>query len=329
VRYNLGNLLWNKGEKDEGETQLRTAIQLAPSAPASADYYVSLALALFTKGDNEGGEVVARAALWLDPKNPRAHITLGLYLDARGKRAEAEALLRKAVQLHPNNGQVHGALGTVLANKGDFDEAITHFRAALRMEPGNPVVLDALPRAERNRELLRRLPDVLAGKSPATPAQKCEFAGLCGRPVVGRYAAAVRLYEEAFAADPKLADDLAVAHRYNSTCYAGRAAHGDGTDAPTDPMAKAALRAKAFNWLRMDLNLCKRQAASQDGAARNMAAVFLARMLMDADLASLRPGMARMDMPARERAEWDALWADIKATSANLRQPPRSPKAEY
>ena len=40
-----------------------------------------------------------------------------------------------------------------------------------------------------------------------------------------------RLYAAAFAADPKLADDLKAGHRYNAACFAALAAAGQGEDA--------------------------------------------------------------------------------------------------
>ena len=43
--------------------------------------------------------------------------------------------------------------------------------------------------------------------------------------------AAARFYEEAFAAQPKLADDLGAAHRYNAACAAALAGCGQSKDA--------------------------------------------------------------------------------------------------
>jgi len=114
---------------------------------------------------------------------------------------------------------------------------------------------------------------VLAGRAePRTPAESCDFAELCALPFQKRFAAAVRLYQRAFAADPKLADDLIALHRYNAACYAARAARGDGLDAPADAPGRAALRGQALSWLRADLTLRRQQADSSDAAQRKTAA---------------------------------------------------------
>jgi hypothetical protein len=46
----------------------------------------------------------------------------------------------------------------------------------------------------------------------------------------------------------------------------------------------------------------------------------LKHWLQDPDLASLRPGLARMGMPRDEAKVWDAFWNDVRATLAEARQ---------
>src|SRR5205814_89708 len=72
-----------------------------------------------------------------------------------------------------------------------------------------------------------------------------------------------RFYAEAFAAQPALADDLKVGHRYNAACYAALAAAGMGEDtARLDDKEKSRLRKQALDWLRADLTLWSKQLAS-------------------------------------------------------------------
>jgi len=40
----------------------------------------------------------------------------------------------------------------------------------------------------------------------------------------------------------------------------------------------------------------------------------------------VRPGLPRIGMPASERAEWDRLWDDVRATLAEARKPPPPPE---
>src|SRR6516164_4586354 len=61
---------------------------------------------------------------------------------------------------------------------------------------------------------------------------------------------ATGLYAAAFAADPKLADDLKAGHRYRAACAAALAAAGQGEDAAKlDDKEKVRLRKQALDWL--------------------------------------------------------------------------------
>jgi hypothetical protein len=61
-----------------------------------------------------------------------------------------------------------------------------------------------------------------------------------------RYRSAARLYAEAFAAQPTLADDLQASHRYDAACSAALAAAGQGKEAPrADDKERARLRQRA------------------------------------------------------------------------------------
>jgi hypothetical protein len=170
-----------------------------------------------------------------------------------------------------------------------------------------------------------RLDDVLAGRTvPASPAEAANFGLLCAQPFRRQYAAAVQLYDRAFADDPKLADDLSSGNRYNAACYATRAASGQGADAPADPPERrAALRGKALAWLRANLASWSRQAASDKPAERKMAADKMTHWLKDSDLAAVRPGDAKYDLPAAERPGWESLWSDVRATLAVAQKPVR------
>jgi hypothetical protein len=176
------------------------------------------------------------------------------------------------------------------------------------------------------RALLPRLPDVLAGKAKLqTPDEACAFARLCGQPFQKRYAASARLFDLAFTADPKLADDLKAGHRYDAACYAALATGGEGADAPTAAADRTALRRKALGWLRADLALRQKQAASADVAERSAAAANLSHWLADTDLSGVRDPEPLAKLPAAERSEWEKLWADVKATLADAQKPPPPP----
>jgi tetratricopeptide (TPR) repeat protein len=272
------------------------------------------------KRELSGAIAEFREVIALDPENFNARHYLGVTLREKGELPEAITVLRRVVQLEPNNSHAHNDLGMALRLKGDLDGAIDAFREALELNPGISSARDDLIRVELLRKLLPRLPDVLAGKDkPATPTEAFAFAELCR--LQRRYAATARLFEQAFAAASKLADDLAGAHRYNAACLAARAARGEGIDAPAAPTERDTLRAKALAWLRADLALRKPQAASSREADRAEVALRVARWLRDPDLSGLRPGVARPGMPPDERATWEAFWVDVKAMLALASKP--------
>ncbi len=321
---NLGLVLHDKGDLQGAIAEHKEALHLDPKF---AWAHNNLGWALQDKGDKAGAEAAFREAIRLDPKLVLAHINLGVVLRDQGDKTGAEAVFREAIRIDPQSALAHTHLGWMLQQKGDLDGAIVAFKEALRLDPRQPYALVYLPRAEQMRALQPRLLDVLAGTAaPATPAEACAFADLCCQPFQRRYAAAVRLYEGAFAADPTLADDLASSDRYNAAASAAQAARGEGVDAPADPGDRAALRAKALGWLQADLSVRKKQATSASAVERKTVAEKLSWWLRDTDLSGLRPGVQRIGMPAEERAAWDALWADVKATIAEAYKPTPAPQ---
>jgi serine/threonine-protein kinase len=157
-----------------------------------------------------------------------------------------------------------------------------------------------------------RLPAVLAGKDKADDAECLEFAGFCKS--TKRYAAAARLYADAFAADPQLAVDLRAGHRYNAACCASLAAAGQGTDAPKpDDKGRARLRRQALDWLRADLALWGKELEGNTPQARAGVTRALRHWRQGADLAGVRDPAALATLPEANRADWQRLWADVGA----------------
>src|SRR5262249_5887295 len=137
-------------------------------------------------------------------------------------------------------------------------------------------------RREAEAMILPNLPAFLQGKhQPRDNDERVALLGACQSQ--GLRCAAVRLYADAFAADPKLADDLPAGHRYRAALFAALAAAGQGKDARNlEDQEKVALRRQALDWLRADL------AAWARATDRTPVPRTLKRWRQDADLAGVR-----------------------------------------
>jgi hypothetical protein len=121
------------------------------------------------------------------------------------------------------------------------------------------------------------------------------------------FAAGARLFDDAFAVAPALADDLLGGHRYNAACCAALAASGRGEDDPAPDEARARFRAQALAWLRADLTAWRRQPQ----ARAPLVVQAFRHWQADPDLAGVRDEAALKALPDDERKDWQALWAEV------------------
>jgi hypothetical protein len=124
---------------------------------------------------------------------------------------------------------------------------------------------------------------------------------------------AARLFADAFAAHPKLADDLTAQHRYNAARYAVLTGIGQGKDARgLDDKERSHWRKQALDWLRADLEAYTKQLASSKPTARAMVRERLQHWQRDADMSGIREHEALAKLPAEERPACQQLWADVE-----------------
>jgi tetratricopeptide (TPR) repeat protein len=306
----LGAALWRKGQLDEAIACDKKAIELDPK-DAGAHY--NLGYALKDKGRLDEAIACWRKAIEIDPKHAWAHNDLGAALGEKGQLDEAIAFDKKAIALDPKNARAHLNLGAALGNKGQLDEAIACFRKAIELDPMNAGARANLARAERLAAAQDKLPAFQNGSyKPASNAERLDLAKWCR--IKKLHHTATGLYAAAFAADPKLADDLTAAHRYSAACSAALAATGQGEDAAKlDDQEKARLRKQSLDWLRADLVLRGKQLESGKPGDRAAVQQALQHWQQDTDLAGLRNAAALTKLPAEERAAWAKLWADVAA----------------
>jgi tetratricopeptide (TPR) repeat protein len=299
---------------DEAIACYRKATALDPKLAVA---HTNLGNVLAGKGQVDEAIACFRKALSLDPKDAIAHYSLGNALAGKGQVEEAIACYQRAIALDPKFAEAHCNLASGLHRQGRFAEALAAYRRGHELgtkRPGWPYPsAEWVRQAERMAALEAKLTAFLKGDfQPRDAAERLGLVAVC-QPKKLHHAAA-RLYAAAFAADPKLADDLKAEHRYNAACYAALAAAGQGEDgARLDGKEKARLRKQALDWLRADLTLRTKQLESGRPADRAAVQQALRHWQKDSDLAGLRDQAALAKLPAEERAACERLWADVAA----------------
>jgi hypothetical protein len=181
----------------------------------------------------------------------------------------------------------------------------------------------------RNAEIVAdsraRLPALLAGKQKAKNAdERITLARFCQTEKM-LFAASARGYSEAFAEEPKLAEDLSAQHRYNAACAAALAGCGQGKDADKlAPKERAGLRQQALDWLRADLKAygqVMEKSADKDGPA---IAQLMQHWLQDEDFAGVRGDKALAKLPEAERKDWQKLWQEIEILRQRAGKQPKT-----
>jgi tetratricopeptide (TPR) repeat protein len=226
---------------------------------------------------------------------------------------EATRFATAAVALQPGNARAWVLLG-MAAGRDRQDEGIACYRKALALDPKDAAARKALARAERLSAVQDKLPAVRTGEyQPADSDERLALAELCQQREF--YRTATRLYAEAFAVDPKLANDMEARHRYNAACHAVLSAGGRGEDvAGLAAAERLALRRRALTWLRAELACWAR--LEHGPAARAEVQKTLSHWQTDANLAGLRDPAALKALPAEERQACEGLWADVAALLA-------------
>jgi serine/threonine-protein kinase len=311
---NLGNALKAKGDLGGAIACYKKALALDPK-DAKAHY--NLGSALQAKGDLDGAIACYRQALALDPRLTLAHYNLGSALHAGGRLDGAIVAYRQAIALQPNYAEAHCNLGHTYRDKGAFRAALAALQRGHQLGTQQPHWRYPSARwvkeAERWVRLDRQLPAILKGQIKAAGAAEwIEYAQLCKYKKL--FLTSARLFTEAFAADPKLADDLKTSNRYNAACYAALAATGKGQDAgQLAAPERARLRQQALAWLRADLALWTRALATGRAQARAAVQRQLRHWQRDPALAGIRDAAWLVNLPADDLRACRRLWADVDA----------------
>jgi serine/threonine-protein kinase len=348
---NLGSLLRQRGQGEEGEAALRKAIDLKPelaavqnsfgvlmfeqgkyaeaeaafrkaaaSRPAFAQAYFNLGNALREQRKFADAETAYRTALAYRPGYAGAYSNLGQVLTVQGKHADAEAAYRQALDLQPELVEASFNLAVTLMERAQFTEAAALLKKCIELlPPGTPrhgAAQKRLQLCERFAALDARLPAILSGEEkPADAAERAGFARLC---LLKRQAtAAARLYAVAFTTQPQLAADPRTGHRLLAACAAALVGCGRAEDgADLSDAERARWRKQALEWLRAELAAMVRLLDANPAGQRETIRGLLTFWRGHADLACVRDAVELARLPAEERKEFAAFWAEVAAALA-------------
>lgn len=348
AHYGLGVVHYGQGQLELALASYQRAIELSPDSPGA---FNNLGLVLQELNRPEEALAAYHKAIEIDPENAPANVNLAGALQSVGRLDEALSYATAAVELDPNYAAGHVNRGAVLRMMNRMPEAIASFEAAVKVSSNNPWAwcnlghartqlgdfgggLDALRRghdlgsrekrwtapseqwvrdAELRIDMDARLPAILAGEPPPEGgSERLMLANLCLMHHK-RFAAAVKFFGLAFAADKQFAEDSTNDNRYNAACGAALAAAGQGLDgASLTAEERATLRIQALAWLTSELAAWQRKLEQQPGDAPAIAH-SLAHWLADPDLSSLRDATSLSRLPEAERAEWETLWQAVAA----------------
>src|SRR5207247_8844259 len=125
----LGALTWRQAAMyGEIETLWRTTLARNPECWMA---HTNLGIVLLQKGQLNDGIAHYRAALRMQPDSWDAEYNLGTALLAQGKVDEAIFHCERAVAMEPNDPDGQVSLGNALLEKKRIDEAIIHYQKAI------------------------------------------------------------------------------------------------------------------------------------------------------------------------------------------------------
>ena len=164
-------------------------------------------------------------------------------------------------------------------------------------------------RREAEALILPNLPAFLEGKyQPQDNEERLALLGVCQ--FTNHTLALARLYATAFAADPRLGEDIGAGHRYNAARAAALVGCGRGTDATgLSEDERRRWRDQARLWLWADLTAWGK--SLDNPPARPRVLQVLTRWRTDPDLAGLREPAELDKLPADERKDCLAFWDEV------------------
>jgi serine/threonine-protein kinase len=314
AHYSLGVALHYKGKVDDAIACYQKAIDIDPK---DARPHYNLGAAWHDKKKLDDAIACYQKAIDLDPKLVLAHTNLGNALKDKGKVERAIECYHRAIAIDPKFAQAHGLLGLALMQQGQFSKAHKSLRCCLVLLPVNHPLRDwtshQLRQCQHWLDTDGKLKAYLAGEQPpANAASLVQMASLAQQPYKRLYHTAARLYCDALARQPQLAN--AHPHRYNAACAAALAGCGKGEQGHRLPeQQRTRWRQQALDWLRADLTWLARALDKADSRTKIQIQRGLERWRTNIDLTGVRDKAALENLPEAERKRWQQLWVDVES----------------
>ncbi|HEV3003815.1 MAG TPA: tetratricopeptide repeat protein, partial [Pirellulales bacterium] len=269
------------------------------------------------------------------------------YLFAKGLAEYRQGRPDSAIALMEEASQVMGPapyliLAMAQRDLGQDEQARRTLARAIIAFDWSPAQADVrdvwiahLFRREAEAQIVPNLPAFLRGEyQPQDNDERLALVGCCQ--FQGLNQAAARLYADAFAADPELAEELTVqclerAARpdqqpvgrveqlatqglYPAARCSALAGCGLGADAANLSEAdRTRWRDQARDWLHADLAMWSKALHSGSRAARALVKATLTNWQSDPDLAGLRDSAALDELTPNERRQCRTLWSEVQA----------------
>lgn len=225
------------------------------------------------------------------PDSARELERLGQQFFQQSSPERALIALRRATELDPASPTGNMWLGLTLNRLGFFEEAVSVLTRAIELGDESALASQALAEAERNQEILMRLPDLIEDRQkPKDVAEQQAIAEVCY--YRSQFTQSVRFFVAAIEAGEELSPGESQLLYYNAACAATRASKGDGDGEQLSDQERLNFRQKAIDLLHGALEQTKKQLAEVQPAERSAVLANLRTWLIDRDLESLRDAEA-------------------------------------
>jgi serine/threonine-protein kinase len=202
--------------------------------------------------------------------------------------------------------------GDAVAARKTFATAILAFDWKAELADNRDFWIRHILRREAETMILPNLASFLRGNNNVQDNyERLGLLGVCQ--FQDTYAAAARLYVDAFAEDPGLAEDWKKSHRFRAASFAALAGCGHGADASTLSGAeRTALRNQARVWLHEELSAYIRRLKSNPSDSV-VVRQSLVQWQASPALVGLREAHALEKLTEEERKECTELWKKVGA----------------